>query len=279
MILKEKLRAFLRNLLKGFFIGSTMTVPGVSGGTMAMVADCYDPMIAAVSHFFGAPLTALLLLLPIAGGAAAGMYLVAGFISHVLLVRFPFVTRFFFLGAVCGSIPMMIKKTPLRRGEGGRFLPFLLAGLLGVQLLALLPAGIFVADNSGFTAILLRFLAGILVAVALVLPGISTSQVLLMLGLYEPLLTAVSAVDGGYLLPFGAGLVLGTFTLAKILNHLLEKRQTETWFVILGFVAGSLLELFPGLPQPAQLPGCLCAAAAGFLILYLITKKSGQVSA
>lgn len=250
-----------------------MTVPGVSGGTMAMVAGCYDSMIAAVSRFFRRPVAACRLLVPLLAGGMCGIFLVAGVISRVLLVRYPFVTRYFFLGAVLGSVPSMIAKTG--RMQVNR-IPYFLAGILGIWVLSLLPAGFFLTSGSSAVSALLRLAAGMLTAGALVLPGISTSQVLWMLGLYEPLLNAVSTADAGYLLPFGAGLAAGTFLFAKLLDGLFENRQIQTWYVILGFVAGSLAELFPGLPPLRSIPACLFAAAAGFLILWRVTGKADQ---
>ena len=92
---------------KGFWIGSTMTVPGISGGTMAMLAGCYQQLVEAVSHFFAHPGRALALLVPVGCGSMLGMWLVSGLFSEKLLVYFPWETRYAFLGVVAGSVPMV----------------------------------------------------------------------------------------------------------------------------------------------------------------------------
>lgn len=276
----EGWKEFFRYLGKGFVIGSTMTVPGVSGGTMAILVGCYDEILESVSHFFACPGKMAGRLLPVGIGGIGGIYLLSGIIGDYLLVCYPLQTRCFFLGVVAGSIPMLFAKTGIHgfrlKGENGRRIGWVLAGLLLVELLALLPEGLFIGTTGGVSGILLLGLAGVLIAAALVLPGISTSQMLLMLGLYEPVLQGIRRLELYWLWPLFAGLAAGTFAIARGLEMLVEKREDETWCVIAGFVLGSLPELFPD-PGGGNgiFLGVVCAAA-GFLPLFLIGRSGEQ---
>ena len=103
---------WLKIFLKGLCVGGTMLVPGVSGGSMAMILGIYDKLITSVSSFFACKKRNALFLLLFALGGGAGMLLFANPLLY-LLERYPLVLRWFFIGAVAGSTPMMLKKAQI----------------------------------------------------------------------------------------------------------------------------------------------------------------------
>ena len=272
---KEKIKGSENGkiLIKGLVIGSTMTLPGVSGGSMAMVLGIYDRLLKHVSEITKYPKESLTFLLWFAAGAGSGAFLFSRGISWILTTRAEGVLRFFFLGAVAGGIPMILKSASVRRIRG-RELICILTGILTALLIALIPQGMFApeAENAPLN-MLFQFAGGFIIAVALVLPGISASQMLYMLGIYESTLKAISSLDIFSLLPMIIGGILGTYLTARILEQLIEKQREATFLMILGFMLASLPELLPGYLAQENLLFCGIALAAGFISLYLVTLK------
>ena len=262
-----------KTFIKGLVIGATMTVPGVSGGSMAMVLGIYDRLLKHVSEITKYPKESLTFLLWFAAGAGSGAFLFSRGISWLLTTRAEGVLRFFFLGAVTGGIPMILKSASVRHIRG-RELICILTGIFTALLIALIPQGMFAPEAENAPSnMLFQFAGGFIIAVALVLPGISASQMLYMLGIYESTLKAISSLDIFALLPLAVGGIMGTYLTARILEQLIKKHREATFLMILGFMLASLPELLPGHLAQENLLFCGMALAAGFVSLYLVTLK------
>lgn len=275
---------------KGLWIGGTMTVPGVSGGTMAILVGIYDRLIGAVSglvpkkrsvgdeenqerSYWSVARISLLFLLVFLLGAGLGILFFAKVISGIL--EQPVAggyLRFFFLGAVAGGIPFIWSSAKVKKFSPWLILlPVVGAGL--VYGLTFLPEEMFSLEAAGgIGAFLLKLVGGIILAVALILPGVSASQMLYTLGIYEELLTCISDFRVVPLIPLGIGTVFGILLITKALDMLMSKYPTQTFLIIFGFILGSLPELFP---QNAEGNYLLCGVcvAVGFLLAYWIGKR------
>ncbi len=257
--------------LKSVVVGASMLVPGVSGGTMAILLGIYDDIIHAVSSFMQAPKQNALLLGRFLLGSAAGIVLFARLVEY-LVTAFPQPMMYFFLGAIAGGVPTLVKKAGVKR-----FSPLLLlhvaGGFLLVWLCSLIPKGL-VDQGTAVTWITFFWMivAGVIVAIALVLPGISTSHMLLMLGLYEMTLSAIKDFQFGLLVPLIIGAVGGTLATTKLLENLMTRHPQGTYLWIVGFVLGSVLTVFPGLPSGWNWLICPIMTAAGFLVLLKISQ-------
>ena len=233
------MRGLWNTVLKGGIIGATMIVPGVSGGTMAIILGIYDRLISAVSSFHKNVKENVLFLTLFAIGAGCGFYLFATPVSW-LLENFEFPTICFFILIVLCGIPTIGKKSGIQKIDF-EALTYLIFGALLVTAISRTPSNVFqsVADvGSGFW--LRLFLSGTAAAVALILPGISFTHFLLILGLYESLLDAVKNIQLTFLLPLGLGVIVGVLSLSKLLEHLMEKYPKQTYLMILGFIIGSV---------------------------------------
>ena len=198
------------------WIGGTMTVPGVSGGSMAMIMGVYDRLISSISSFFKEPAGSMAFLFKFVLGAGTGMVLFSRFISYLLTTRADVPLRFFFLGAVAGGVPMIYREAGVKKLDLGA-VAYPVIGILGVVLLALIPSGLFTPDGSfGPAALLLQLAGGFIIAVGLVLPGISVSQMLYMLGIYETVIGNISSLNILPLIPLGAGVLGGIFLTTKV---------------------------------------------------------------
>ncbi|MEX2598512.1 MAG: DUF368 domain-containing protein, partial [Dehalococcoidia bacterium] len=255
------------NVLRGALIGIAETVPGVSGGTIALVVGVYEAMIASGGHLLSAVRM---------GGAdiargrgqtrATGelrqvhwgviIALLCGMVPAVLLLArfmegwvqdYPVQTRALFFGLVLASlwVPFSLStRTPeagraASRPWGWRDAAIALAAAaLAYVLVSLPPADVPVTPP-------VIILAAAIAVSALVLPGLSGSFLLLTFGLYERTLSAVNGLDFGYLGLFLLGAVIGLASIVKVLEWLLERRRRITLVVLTGLMAGSLRALWP----------------------------------
>ena len=241
--------------LKGLIIGVTMLVPGVSGGSMAMILGIYDRLISSVSSFMKNKKENLIFLVVFSMGGILGVLLFANPLLQ-LIERYPMPMLYFFIGAVAGGIPLIVRQAGAKRLTW-RIAGYVVLGLIAVSALGLLPQDLFNAENSsGTVGFLLLLIAGFITAAALVLPGISVSYLLLLLGLYDRTMSAISTLHLPFLLPLGIGLVLGIVLITRALERAMAAHPHPSYFIILGFLLGSVAEIFPGVPQGLALPVC-----------------------
>ena len=256
-------------ILCGFITGSVMAVPGISGGSAAMVIGVYDDLLRAVSRCFSEPRRNIPLLLRFALGGILGLFLMAGAISWLLTTQAEVPVRFLVLGAVAGGIPAIFRKAGVRRLNASG-LVLILSGAAAVLLLASFPEGLFTPGERGFADMALQFTGGMLLAAALVLPGISASHFLYMLGIYDAVMEKLSTLDLIPLLPLAAGTVLGIFLTARLIETLFQRHQAGTFLVILGFMLASLRELIPRGAEPWQILTGIPCILVGFVPVYFI---------
>lgn len=274
-------------MLKGFIIGSSMSVPGVSGGTMAILLGIYDKLISSISNFLKDIKGNTIFLVKFCLGAGLGIGSLA-FVIQWLLEKFPFMVSFFFLGAVIGGIPALYVKTKEKKFGISSFVYFAL-GLSIVISIGFIPTGNFdIAGGSGIGHYFMMLVTGIIIALALVLPGISTSHMLLVLGMYDSMLAAITNFDVFYVGILGISTLIGVFLITKPLEYLMNHFPHQTYCMIIGFVIGSTSEIFsekilPAIPEHATLtwwiPSLLMAAAAlvlGYIGILSLSKFSND---
>jgi putative membrane protein len=257
MDMNNKLKGNLSILLKGFVIGSSMSVPGVSGGTMAILLGIYDKLIGAISNFLKDLRGNIIFLMKFCIGAAVGIGSLA-FVIEWLLEQFPLPVSFFFLGAVIGGIPALYKKTKESKLKLSSVIYFLI-GLVVVIAIGFIPVGNFdISTGSGLGHYLMILATGIIIALALILPGISTSHMLLVLGMYDTMLAAITEFNLVYIGIIGISTVIGIFLITKPIEWTLNKFPHQTYCMIIGFVLGSTSQIFrdkiiPSIPDTMEL--------------------------
>lgn len=249
-----------------------MLVPGVSGGSMAMILGVYDKLVYSVSSFRKNKRESFFFLMLFSLGGGLGMLLFANPLLS-LIEKYPMPMLYFFLGAVAGGVPLIFRQAEIKRFSWKAPL-YIILGLLVVALFAILPTGAFQSEmEAGIISFLLLMLAGFIAAVALVLPGISVSYLLLIMGLYDETMRAISEFYFPFLVPLGVGLLLGIVLTTKVLERAMTKHPQPTYLIILGFVLGSMAEVFPGIPTGSELLLSLFMLAAGFSVIRLLSWK------
>ncbi len=277
---------FLMDTIKGMLIGIANIIPGVSGGTMAVSLGIYDKLIGSVSGLLKTPKKSARTLLPIILGCGLG---IIGFTYAIeyLLSRHTFITCMAFVGLILGGVPVLFSSLKKELAKGPSKI-----GLSGVLAFALLfGVAVFLpmmnADDEvlkTFTVtpqvMISLFFVGVIASATMVVPGVSGSLVMMILGYYygiintiKSFLDSLKALDmagltHGFalLVPFGIGVLLGIFLIAKLITFLFEKFGVQTYCAIFGLILASPFAIFynTGALGPSSLPG------AGQVILGLI---------
>ena len=234
---------------KGFAMGMADLVPGVSGGTVAFIAGIYDPLLNSLSALSGDGLKAALrgdlkgawnaingpFLLALALGIGVAIVTLATPL-HWLLEHEPTLLRAFFVGLVATSVPLVGKHV---EGWGLDAWVWAAVGCAVAGFITSLPPLVQSAHPAFLVA------AGMLAICAMLLPGISGSFLLLLLGAYAPVLLAVKSLDVTKIAAFGTGAVLGLLAFSRALKWLLETKRRPTLAILTGFLVGSLQALWP----------------------------------
>lgn len=220
---------------------------------MAILLGIYDKLISSISGFLKDIKNNLLYLIKFGIGACAGIGTLA-FAIKWLLEKFPLPVSFFFLGAVIGGIPALAKKVDKSKSRLSAAL-FFISGMVIVIAISFIPTGNFnIGFGSGLAHYGMLLVTGIVIALALVLPGISTSHMLLVLGMYDSMIAAITGFDIVYVGLLGTATVIGVFLITKPLEWTMNKFPHQTYCMIIGFVLGSTYEIFkdkiiPDIPE------------------------------
>jgi putative membrane protein len=262
----------LTYIIKGIVIGIAMLVPGVSGGTMAIILGLYNEMICAVSSFFSNVKKNISFLGFLAIGGLIGVFGFSKLIEYSLN-NFKVPVLYLFLGIILGGIPILYKQASAGNKTKKDWFYFI-SGFIIVVIMAYYNGTIVnLASSTGILNFMFLILAGIIIAVALILPGISTSFMLLVLGLYDITLKAINEFRFNYLIPIIIGVGIGVIATTKLLEKFLTNNPRQTYMLILGFVAGSIIEVFPGIPMGFDLVVSTITLVIGFVCIRYISQK------
>ena len=245
---------WILDVLRGVVIGVSNIIPGVSGGTMAVSMGIYDRVIYAVNNLFKQFRKNFRDLLPILIGVLIGRVAFAALIGSLLgtksdeipITRLP--TNFAFIGLILGGLPAIFKRVNMKSAKVPGIILFLIFLALVTVLPLLNPPEARTVDHSVGTALLMIPL-GAIASSTMVIPGISGSMILMLLGYYNPVINAMNDLRGGdwsslaILLPYVIGLLAGIVFIAKLMNFLLKKHAALTFCAIFGLVIGSPVAL------------------------------------
>ena len=243
----------IKQILQGMVVGIANIIPGVSGGTMMVAMGLYDRLIHAITHLKSEFKDSMRLLIPIFAGAGIAIVALSR-LFEFLLATYPIPTNFAFCGLIAGSLPFIFKKVKGHKVTVSKIIPFLI--FFGVVILMALlgETGGASADVSfGFVNLLKLFGVGIIAAATMVVPGVSGSMMLMLLGYYDTILKVINDfVDAlvkfdmgglmtgvGILAPFGIGVVIGIFLIAKIIEFIFSKAEIHAYYGIIGLILAS----------------------------------------
>jgi len=264
---KKDVANILRTFINGLVFGSALVVPGVSGGTFAIILGFYEQLIEAVNHFMRDFRQHAKFLFPFGFGVIFGIVAFASVIQF-LLYHYSFPSMMFFIGMIAGIIPSMYKRAvgdETAVGERSIFLnpvniSLIIVPVICLVLIAHLSGGVTIPTYAEITwpLMIFIFVIGIIAAASLLIPGLSGSFVLLIAGIY-PL--ATYAVSSSRLLisnpnnpelildilrvlgPLGIGVIIGILFAARLIERLLKNKTRAVYLVVLGLMIGSVYAL------------------------------------
>lgn len=280
----------IKAILKGMVIGIANIIPGVSGGTMAVAMGIYDKIIHAATHLFSEFKKSMKVLLPILIGAVIAIVVVARVIEFAF-DKAPIQTNLFFIGLILGSLPMMTQQVKGKKIQISHIISFVL-------FFAVVIAFACMGEGEEKAAVLTisligalkLFGVGVIAAATMVIPGISGSMMLMLMGYYNPVLKTINSFvsnladgnitglvhDCGILVPFGIGVVVGIFAIAKVIEKIFEKFPMQAYWAIIGLIVASpiaivLLNDFSGINVISVVTGIVMLG-----IGILISQKLGK---
>jgi len=244
---KSKL-AIIRDFFYGIIMGVTTTIPGISFGTLAIFLNIYEKILNAASvktfkenlHF----------LIPLILGAVVGIFSFSRLVTF-LLEEHHIVTYFCFIGLIIGCIPMIYKRAVVDRLRVRNVIVFVLA-LAFMLYLAFMSGDVLtnknLAEFGGISPSLILYLfsAGMFHAFIMIIPGISGSIVMLMLGAYTVIVESLSTLNGTIILVVGTGIIIGAAIGIKVIKILLKRHPQATYCAVLGLIIGSIFIIYPG---------------------------------
>lgn len=254
---------FIKLILKGIIFGVANVIPGVSGGTIAVVLHIFDRMIDAINHFTKDIKKHIMFLAPLGIGAVVGILVFSVLIDYTL-TNYSLPTCGFFAGLVAGSIPLIYgmakSKQPKDKSGAKYFIYTALAFALVIFMSTLKTAegGTAVVGDVPFALMLKAFIGGAVAAAAMIVPGISGSFMLVLMGLYNVVIGYVALVKDflvtfdltilvsiiKFCAPLGLGILVGAILISRAIEFLMNKHHTETYYIILGLIFGSLIGIF-----------------------------------
>lgn len=273
--------SFIYLFLIGILIGTAMIIPGVSGSVIAVIFGVYDKSITALTNLFKNFKKNIIYLFILGSGIFTG----AIWFSNVMMFLYEkheIITKFSFIGLILGGIPFLINEIKKKKTEKINVKMFLITLLFSLVLWYLsenlINLTININNSSKILNFFLLFLSGFIYSVGKVIPGISGSFLLILIGMYEfvlsimanPINAVVTSFDK--ILPFILGLIFGVIVLIKLMKYLLDKKFGLTYSIIIGFVIGSIPALIPKFSFNLEFITGIIVMIVSFVLSYKLTK-------
>lgn len=279
----------LKLILQGMAVGIANIIPGVSGGTMMVAMGLYDKLIHCITHLKSEFKEAVKLLVPIFAGAGIAIIVLSRLFEY-LLTEHPIPTNFAFCGLIAGSLPFIFQKVKGHSVSISKAVSFLVFFAL-VIVMALMGETSGAAADVSFNLInVIKLLGvGIIAAATMVIPGVSGSMMLMLLGYYDVVLATINdAIDSliafdmagimkavGVLAPFGIGVVIGIFVIAKIIEFIFSKAEVHAYYAIIGLIIASPIAILINTNWAGFSISTMLISAGTFILGWIVASKLG----
>ena len=239
------------NILRGFVLGIANIIPGVSGGTLAITLGIYEKLIETISDFKNKIKENFKFLVFIVLGVGIALLVFSNIVSFCL-DKYPFATILFFIGIILGGVPKLLKKVNKPFNIPNLFIGIITFSIVIIMSLIGNVNNEVSLESLNVIKLITLFISGMIASSSMLLPGISGSFVLMLIGYYKPIINAIKELTrfsnlfhNVVILSFmGLGIILGIVLAAKLINWLLKKYEVPTYYGIIGFVIASIICIF-----------------------------------
>lgn len=264
----------IKNLICGIAIGAGAILPGISAGVLCVIFGVYKPLMEALSHPIQGLRKNWKMFLPIGIGWLIGFFLFAKLIEWIFQISELYST-WLFVGLIMGTVPALYKEA----GEKGRtkasYISMIVTGVALVALLTVIKYVVHfdVTPNTGWFVF-----AGVLWGLSFIVPGLSSSPMLLALGLYDDLNSGLANLNIGILIPWLIGMIVTMLLLARLMNYFFKKHESIAYHAVVGIVAASTLMIIPlKYDSVSQIFVGLIFGAVGYIIAFISEKLDLKV--
>ncbi|MBR0427391.1 MAG: DUF368 domain-containing protein [Clostridia bacterium] len=289
---------FLSDVIKGIAIGAGAILPGISSGVLCVVFGIYETLLNCALNFFKNIKYNFKILFPIALGAFIGIVLFGNILKYVFYA-YPIQTKSIFIGLIIGSIPELFKNANsckkdninhISRTDSDskshinfnrktifnlQYLFFLVFSFVIGLLLVYLEEKYHFSNENNYFSFLYLLLSGLLMSAGVIIPGVSSTLILMLLGVYNAYLISISSLYIPFLFPLTIGLIVGSICCMKLIKFLLDNFHTQTFFSIIGFTIGSVFVLFPRISSLNEaILSILCITLGTFIVCFPLSEKA-----
>lgn len=261
---------FILDFSKGVLIGAGCILPGISSGVLCVIFGIYDKLLNSILNFFKDIKSNSKFLAPIGLGGITGVFLFSKILKYVLN-RFPVHTKSLFIGLILGGIVLIFKEVSSKQKFKLKDLICIITTLTLGIFMVYLEKNMSIAKIESVNYIYLIF-SGFLMSIGIVVPGVSSTIILMLLGCYSIYLSSISSLYLPVLIPIGIGLIIGSLIFIKIIKILLDRYYTKTMYSIIGFTIGSILVLFPEISNEIEIIISLFCLILGYTSIRMIEK-------
>jgi putative membrane protein len=273
------LRYFFRRVLLGLIVSVAFITPGLSGGVIAAAIGLYEPMLHAITHLHRQFRRSFIFLCPLGVGAVIGILSFGNLMRYLMAVA-PTTVIFAFVGLVAGSMPTLIGEANAGGFRRGYLLisaaAFALILFIESMMVRVLPPTGMELDTIG------SLISGAVIAVGTVIPGVSSSFLLMQLGVYERLLEVLTGFNIPIIALMGVGGAVTALALVFGADRLFKRFRGPAYYAVIGFLMGSVVAVFPGFAQGWKLAldvFLFALSAVGCWFLMSIAPKGRKLSA
>ncbi len=269
---KRKKFYFLIYFLQGMLVGTGAILPGVSGGVLCVAFGIYEPMMEFLNHPFVSFRKKYRLFIPLLLGGMVGFVLLAKAVEWFLAVSATAALALF-SGLICGTVPGLLKKSAAI-GQKKGWNCFIITLIASFTFFHLLEAGIggAIVPNMWW-----YLFCGFVWGLSMVIPGLSSSSILLFMGLYQPMAQGIGNLDFMVLIPLGIGFLATIAAASRLVNYLLQHYAAAMSRIILGFVISSVLMITPtAFAGPVQLLIGIGCFAGGYLLSWWMDRSKKE---
>ncbi len=284
---------FITAVVKGIIIGIANVIPGVSGGTMMVSMGIFDTLIGSITGLFKHFGKSVKTLLPYAVGMLIGIVALASVLTF-LFENYPLPTSTAFIGLILGGLAPLLKRIDMKKASVFSMCLFLVFLALIVVMAVINPVEASVPVEFSWAQALVLLGIGAIASATMIIPGVSGSMVLMLLGYYRTVLSAVTHLKDGVLggdwalvfaqlkilIPFGIGVLIGIYAVAKLIEFLLRRYPVHTYSAILGLVVASPVAVLLRCDMTGVTPVIvlisLLTFTAGFVVAVWLAKRSDR---